>query len=130
MKKEETYIRQKCGSRTSFRVPDGYFENFTRQLMEQLPEKEPRPGVTPVPVIGRRRKTGWYAAACACGIALLSGGIYLATQLSSLHTTATAESTVASENTNKEVSEEYFYDALDYVMMDNQEIAMYLTEAH
>ena len=38
--KEEKYLIEKCGKENPFKTPEGYFENFTRNIMEQLPEKE------------------------------------------------------------------------------------------
>ena len=36
---EEMYIQEKVGKRNPFRVPDGYFDNLTAQVMENLPEQ-------------------------------------------------------------------------------------------
>ena len=38
--KEEEFIRKKYGSGNTFKVPEGYFELFTSELMSKLPEKE------------------------------------------------------------------------------------------
>lgn len=40
MEKENKILR-KAGTRNPFTVPEGYFENFTQELMSNLPEKEP-----------------------------------------------------------------------------------------
>ena len=37
---EEKNILKKVGTRNPFTVPEGYFENFTQELMSKLPEKE------------------------------------------------------------------------------------------
>lgn len=37
MTKEEHIIKQKFGSEVLFKVPEGYFENFTHILMDKLP---------------------------------------------------------------------------------------------
>lgn len=130
MRKEEEYIRRKCGSRTPFRVPEGYFENFTRQLMEKLPEKAPKAPTADCPtVIGHRRRTWWYAAAAVCGLTLLGGSLYLTNGRTSLPADTTQNQPVA-DYTGKEDTDETLYDELDYAMVDNQEIAMYLTEAY
>lgn len=130
MERKEEYIRGKCGSRTPFRVPEGYFEHFTRQLMEKLPEQTPLTADVPQPVIGRKRYAWRYAAAIVCGMALLSGSLYL-TIGSPQQPTATAPlSQSVAESNGKEMTDDAFYEALDYAMVDNQEIAMYLTEAY
>ena len=41
--KEEDFIRKKYGSGNPFKVPEGYFEQFTSELMSKLPEKEMKP---------------------------------------------------------------------------------------
>ena len=38
--KEEDELLRKCGTKNPFTVPEGYFENFSKELMEKLPEKE------------------------------------------------------------------------------------------
>ena len=43
MKKEETDLLKRCGTENPFTVPEGYFERFTEQLMEKLPEREAQP---------------------------------------------------------------------------------------
>ena len=32
---EQKYIEEKAGKRNPFRVPDGYFDNFAAQMMQQ-----------------------------------------------------------------------------------------------
>ena len=39
MKEEDTLLK-KIGKEHSFKVPDGYFENLTSEVMNKLPEKE------------------------------------------------------------------------------------------
>ena len=38
--KEEDILLKKLGKEDSFKVPDGYFENLTSEVMNKLPEKE------------------------------------------------------------------------------------------
>ena len=38
--KEEQDILRKVGTKNPFHVPEGYFENFTQELMSKLPEKD------------------------------------------------------------------------------------------
>ncbi len=38
--KEEDILLKKLGKENSFKVPEGYFENFTSEVMKKLPEKE------------------------------------------------------------------------------------------
>lgn len=43
---------------TGFKVPENYFENFSKEILKQLPQKEPK-----VISIFSKRKIGFYAAA-------------------------------------------------------------------
>jgi hypothetical protein len=36
---EEMYIQEKVGKQNPFRVPEGYFDNLTAQVMQNLPEQ-------------------------------------------------------------------------------------------
>lgn len=38
--KEETNILNKIGKEPGFKVPQGYFDNFKKEMMSKLPEKE------------------------------------------------------------------------------------------
>ena len=38
--KEEDILLKKIGKEHSFKVPEGYFENLTSEVMDKLPEKE------------------------------------------------------------------------------------------
>ena len=50
--KEEDNILKKVGKENVFRVPDGYFENLTSEVMSRLPEKE-TPAIIKTPVNNR-----------------------------------------------------------------------------
>lgn len=52
MKKEEKILIDKFGKANHFSVPEGYFESFTDQMMDLLPESEAR-------VIEMRPATWW-----------------------------------------------------------------------
>ena len=69
MKKEETNLLNRCGKRNAFKVPEGYFENFTGQLMEKLPEKSP--AEVPTVTLWARIRPWIYMTAMFCGIMLM-----------------------------------------------------------
>lgn len=122
--KEEDFIRNKCGTGNPFKVPEGYFEQFTAQLMSQLPEKDARPA----PAIPLRRTRYWrmarYAAVAAiCSMAFL--GTYYLRIAHSAHESHTAYQ--ATDATSEKV---YMDDVLDFAMVSNHEIALYLTDAY
>lgn len=40
MVRDELYIKERFGQENPFKVPDGYFEKFADQMMNQLPDKQ------------------------------------------------------------------------------------------
>ena len=68
MRKEENLFR-KVGTQNPFRVPDRYFEDFTQQLMSNLPEKESA-SYMPEVTLWQRVKPWLYMTAMFCGIML------------------------------------------------------------
>ena len=54
MGKEDNILR-KVGTQNPFRVPEHYFEDFTQELMNKLPEKEPMQYL-PEPTLWQRVK--------------------------------------------------------------------------
>ena len=68
MGKEENILR-KVGTKTPFRVPEHYFENFTLELMSKLPEQESMQPVLEL-TLWQRVKPWVYMAAMFCGIML------------------------------------------------------------
>ena len=68
MGKEDNILR-KVGTKNPFRVPENYFEDFTQELMNKLPEKESMP-VAQEPTIWQRVKPWVYMTAMFCGIML------------------------------------------------------------
>ena len=103
--KEEDEIRRKCGTENPFTVPEGYFEDFTKQLMAQLPEQ-----AIPTPL--ETKVTTWQRFK---------------------YMTRSSESTntaILSDNETKSpYSDEYIEAVIDNSMMDDYTIYCYLTEA-
>ena len=58
---EEKYISDKLGRRNPFAVPEGYFEQLTAKVMEQIPDRRPK---------ARRvwMRPVWWAAAAVCAL--------------------------------------------------------------
>lgn len=121
--KEEDFIRKKCGSNNPFKVPEGYFEQFTANMMSQLPEK-PHTATVMAPSHSRSWKAIWYAAAAVVCGAMFLGTYYI--QLSHRH-----QSSGLPQTSFETLTEEtYMNDLLDYTMVSNYEIASYLTDAY
>lgn len=54
---DELYLKQKVGNRNPFRVPEGYFEQLTEQVMNNLPEVEVAKQESIAPVSQSDRKS-------------------------------------------------------------------------
>jgi hypothetical protein len=76
MGKEDNILR-KVGTKNPFQVPDQYFEDFTQELMNKLPEKEPL-YLSSEPTLWQRVKPWVYMTAMFCGI-MLSVRIFVGT---------------------------------------------------
>ena len=98
MIEEEKHLREIVGQRNAFRVPDGYFEQLTAQVMQQLPEQQ------------KARTTilrPWLVAAACTLAAILMGVTYYWHQDS-------ADDMIADGN--------YYEEVADYAMIDNMTI--------
>ena len=117
---EEKYLIEKVGKENPFRVPEGYFDTLSSQIMAKV-EAE---GVAPRDIKTakeKRAKTLWlrpvlYAAASVCAL-------FISVVAYQSHTdqgvAAPAQNVVAN---NQMMMDNYFDEAADYVMLDNQDI--------
>ncbi len=122
--KEEDEIRRKCGTKNPFSVPEGYFEDFTQQLMEKLPERTPSVPVTTKVTPWQRVKPWLYLAAMFCG--LMFGFRYLVGNPEQTNSTALSDNELKQQYSE---SDEYIESILNNSMMDDYTIYCYLTEA-
>lgn len=117
---EEKYLIEKVGKENPFRVPEGYFDTLSSQIMAKV-EAE---GVAPRDIKAgkeKRAKVLWlrpvlYAAASVC-VLFIS---VLAYQSHSDDGVAAPTQTVVANN--QMLMDDYFDEAADYVMLDNQDI--------
>ena len=125
MKEEDTLLK-KIGKEHSFKVPDGYFENLTSEVMNKLPEKEKVVFKEEPVSTWTRLKPLFYMAAMFVGAALI---IRVA---SSDHKPAADDITVAvtaMETDTEQVSDEMIDVALDRAMLDDYSLYVYLSDA-
>ena len=117
---EEMYIQEKVGKRNPFRFPDGYFDNLTAQVMQNLPEQPKRraKSVFMRPV--------FYAAASVCAL-LVAGAAWMWQSKTEVSSATSAQAKVES-HVQQSDNEEYMDEAVDYMMLDNHEIYAYLAE--
>ncbi len=105
---EEKVLLERFGRENPFRVPEGYFDTLPEKVMNRLPRK-------------RRTSHLWLKWSVA---AILAGCVGLAT-----FKIVESPSETATLATQDGLNEEYIEEALDYSMINNLEIATYLTEA-
>ena len=123
--KEEKYLIEKVGRENPFRVPEGYFDTLTSQIMakveaEGVEARDIKTGKE------KRAKTVWlrpvlYAAASVCALFI---SVVAYQNYSEQNVATPAQNVVAN---NQMVMDDYFDEAADYVMLDNQDIYACLT---
>ena len=118
---EEMYIQEKVGKRNPFRVPEGYFDNLTAQVMQNLPEQPQRraKSIFMRPV--------FYAAASVCAL-LIAGAAWMWKSKTDMSSVTSAQAKVENRLQQSE-NEEYMDEAADDMMLDNHEIYAYWASA-
>lgn len=101
---EEKLIMDRFGNENPFRVPNNYFNEFPQRIMKRI-ERQRR----------RRRIIRWSIAAMMTGCIL--GATFIFNNLKQQDLPLEADNS------------QYIEDALNYSMINNMEIATYLTEA-
>ena len=123
MKEEDTLLK-KIGKEPSFKVPDGYFENLTSEVMSKLPEKEKVDLKEVQPTMWVRMRPLVYMAAMFIGAALI---IRVA---SSDNKPASDDSVIAPAEKTEVVSDQMIDVAIDGAMMDDYSLYVYLSDAN
>ena len=124
--KEEDILLKKLGKENSFKVPEGYFENLTSEVMNKLPEKE-KVTLKEEPVsTWTRLKPLLYLAAMFVGAALI---IRVASSDHKPVADDIAVAVTAMEADTEQVSDEMIDVALDRAMLDDYSLYVYLSDA-
>lgn len=114
MEIDEEILLTKSGKKNPFTVPDGYFEHFTNQLMDSLPDPKEKKILSPAP------KHNFYiycAAAAACivvFVALFCVSFFKENRPIANSTAILKEHHDAEDRTFDRIA--------DYTMMDNEDI--------
>lgn len=119
MGKEDNILR-KVGTKNPFRVPDHYFEDFTQELMNKLPEKEPMPSMSEI-TLWQRVKPWIYMTAMFCGI-MLSVKIFVGNPTKN-------EFPTISQGDIENMPDADWEIMIDRIMMDDYTLYQYLTDA-
>ena len=120
MGKEDNILR-KVGTKNPFRVPDHYFEDFTQELMNKLPEKEPMTSMPEI-TLWQRVKPWIYMTAMFCGI-MLSVKIFVGNP-------SKDEFPAISQTEVENLPDEDLEIMIDRIMMDDYTLYQYLTDAN
>ena len=116
--REEENILKKVGTENPFKVPEGYFENLTSEIMAFIPE-ETRTKVVKMPTLWDRMKPWAYMAAMFVGAAML---IRIG---SSSNEPAITNQLALDDN---ELEMEYISTIVDGAMMDDYSLYMFLSD--
>ena len=120
MGKEDNILR-KAGTSNPFRVPNHYFEDFTQELMNKLPEKEPMTSMPEI-TLWQRVKPWIYMTAMFCGI-MLSVKIFVGNP-------SKDEFPAISQTEVENLPDEDLEIMIDRIMMDDYTLYQYLTDAN
>lgn len=120
MGKEDNLLK-KVGTGNPFRVPDQYFEDFTQELMNKLPEKEPMTSMPEI-TLWQRVKPWIYMTAMFCGI-MLSVKIFVGNP-------SKDEFPAISQTEVENLPDEDLEIIIDRIMMDDYTLYQYLTDAN
>ena len=119
MDKDEEKLIKRFGKVEPYNVPDGYFEDFTRQLMSKLPDKSHKTGIVELrPMLWSSRLRGGIAAAVIA--ATLTIGVY--TYFGKFNVVNSYERSSMPQKENLDQVKSNFDQMADYTMMDNEDI--------
>ncbi len=118
--KEEDKLQKMIGTENPFRVPEGYFESLTSEVMNRLPEKEKSLGAT------RKESTMWERVRPWLYMTAMFIGAALIIRVASTDRTPAADR-VAAEESETEI--EYINMAVDNSMLDDYSLYVYLADS-
>ena len=119
---EEMYIQEKVGKRNPFRVPEGYFDNLTAQVMSNLPEQPKRRAKSVF------MRPAFYAVAASVCALLVAGAALMWSPSAEVSSPTAVQAQAGTQPQQQDASGEYMEEAADYMMLDNHEIYAYLAE--
>lgn len=113
MEREENKILKQFGRKDCFKIPEGYFEHLSEEVLSQLPEKTARTVVVK-PVLKPSHR--WLKAAMFIGVISLSSvlGVHYLSSASSNGT--------VNDNCPPNTAYSMIDEIADYTMMDNDGI--------
>lgn len=119
---EENILKRLEGTSNQFKVPEGYFENFTVDLMSKLPNKEKKELIVR-PSKWTMIKPYFYMAAMFIGAALIIKAV-------SFNMSETTEKTNDAVVEREQAQDQIIDAALDGAMIDDYSLYVYLNESN
>ncbi len=117
--KEDSILEQKFGRERPFKVPEGYFSQFEKQLLDNLPEQKSARKVS----ISRYWKRIVSVAACVA-VVIVSGVLYFNNAQEKMQSPVSAISDMYKSSS---VYADYVIDEFsDYAMLDNEDFYSYV----
>lgn len=108
MKKKENILEQ-VGRNTGYKVPEGYFEQFTARMTEQLPERDlPKPEVV----------TTWHKLRPYLYMAAMFAGIWLMLQVFVAPVVEVDKELTAAIEQEEDIEEYMLYSMDDYTIFE------------
>lgn len=123
---KETMIPHTSARHSGFRVPDGYFESLTQQVMDRLPEAETETAQASAEIITLAEPTLWQCVRPWLYLAAMFVGAAFIIRIASPSAEEKAAALAHEEAESQEI--EYIENALDAAMMDDYSLYMYLAE--
>lgn len=104
----------------AYRVPERYFSTLNKRITDALPEDKPKRKGALIAFLPRMK----YAAA-ACTAAVIMGA---GTWAFHLHDSGKAARMAAADTQQEAITDEYVTEFMDYAMVDNNDVYLYLAE--
>lgn len=122
----EEQLKQEYGNTLHFRVPENYFQNFNKEMMERIrKEEECNAQVRKTAVVRRLRPLRWAAAACVAGVVLALGGRFIANNGDGMQQTAQPAPLASTATANQQ---DDIDKAIDFYMVNEYEAYDLLAE--
>ena len=127
MRDIEDIIKEKAVRENHFRVPDGYFDDFTKRMMAKLPAEEAvrKESVAKPTIKVARRMSLWKPlVACAACVAAVVFSVAIIMNGGDEDTAVMASSQTESVSAH----DDYIDEVADFAMMDNADIIACLND--
>lgn len=111
-------------SKGEFKVPEGYFENLSQRIMDNIPEETATSRKTASRMsISMPTRLKYAIAACLTGLVVI-GGAFTFNANHNTQTTATAEPVASQEA----ITDEYAQECMEYAMVDEGDMYSFISE--